>query len=144
MPKHRFALWMLAQGKLRTKDRMEYEPNKECGMCRQQGESNQHVFFECPVACELWCKVKQWLEIQHDFRSFEELHQIFAEHYKGHTWKMKARHLGISSSIYYIWEARNKCRFHNVVPDVCWLFRKVQIHVFRFVDVAQLLAGRRS
>ncbi|XP_074570567.1 uncharacterized protein LOC141827233 [Curcuma longa] len=140
MPKHRFALWMLAQGRLRTKDRMEYEPNKECVMCRQQTESNQHVFFECPVTCELWCKVKQWLEIQHDFKSFEELHQIFGRYYKGRTLRMKARHLGISSSIYYVWEARNRCRFQNIAPDVNWLFRKVQIHVHRFVDAAQMLS----
>lgn len=91
MQKHRFIMWMLANGSLRTKDRMEYEPNRVCELCRHHDESNQHLFFECHLTCGLWYKVKQWLDIGQNFHSFEELQQVLGQNYKGGGRKVKAR-----------------------------------------------------
>ncbi|XP_042401204.1 uncharacterized protein LOC121991262 [Zingiber officinale] len=137
MPKHRFFLWLLAHERLQTTDRLSYEENKICVLCHGQDESNDHVFFDCPVTRVLWNKVRSWLEINHDVNSVTELFHILGQHYKGASRKIKARYVEISSMIYVLWEIRNRCRYEGMTPDIIRMLKKIQIHVYRFVDFSR-------
>ncbi|XP_042460703.1 uncharacterized protein LOC122044252 [Zingiber officinale] len=130
MLKHRFILWLLAHGKLQTTNRMAYVENKTCMLCQCQDESNGHLFFECSITCTLWNKVRRWLEINHEVNSIEELFHILGHYYKGVSQRMKVRYLEISSMIYVLWEAHNRCLYEGIVPDIDRILRKVQINVY--------------
>lgn len=60
-PKHRFCLWLLAQGKLLTKDRQSYILDKVCVLCSNADESSSHLFFKCTVSCQIWNNIRDWL-----------------------------------------------------------------------------------
>lgn len=53
MPKHCFTFWLFAHGRLRTADRLPYEPYKRCSLCRLEEESNAHIYFCCTVTRQL-------------------------------------------------------------------------------------------
>lgn len=61
LPKHRFCLWLLAHGKLLTKDRHIYILDKLCVFCSCVDESAKHLFFECTVSCQIWSNICEWL-----------------------------------------------------------------------------------
>ncbi|XP_042386550.1 uncharacterized protein LOC121978244 [Zingiber officinale] len=135
LPKHRFTSWLLAHGRLRTADTIPYEPNKLCALCHQQDESNTHLFFDCEIVKPLLDKVKTWMDITFDITDMASYLDTFRQHYKGKGRQMKARHLALSSMIYLVWNARNMSRFENVVPCFEKIFHKVQVHVWRSVDI---------
>lgn len=135
MLKHRFILWLLAKGKLRTADRMVYESVMTCVLCQSVEESNAHLFFECPTTHMLWNKVMMWLGISLDCRTAGELLQLLGRRCAGGRSRSKARHLALSSMVYVLWEAHNRRKFEGLSPDVDRMLRKIQIHVYRFVDL---------
>ncbi|XP_042467517.1 uncharacterized protein LOC122050697 [Zingiber officinale] len=93
LPKHRFTSWLLAHGRLRMADTISYESNKLCTLCHQQGESNNHIFFDREIVKPLLDKVKTWMGITFDITNMTSFLDTFRQHYKGKGRQMKARHL---------------------------------------------------
>lgn len=57
LPKHRFALWLLAHGKFMTRDRQSYVKEKMCVLYNVGNESVSHLFFQCPFSHGLWSTI---------------------------------------------------------------------------------------
>lgn len=135
MPKHRLTLWLLAHGRLRTKDRIPYEANKTCPLCKHADETCAHTFFQCPISMALWTKVKIWLGIRQEVSTSVRLLRLFRRTYRGNGRLTKARYLGVSCMIFLLWQARNRCQYEGDVPNIDRMFCKIQTHVYRFVDI---------
>ncbi|XP_074590006.1 uncharacterized protein LOC141845903 [Curcuma longa] len=133
MPKHRFTYWLAAHGRLRTADRMPYDPMKECVLCHSGEESNAHIFFRCSFTRQLWDKVRHWLRIRLQIYTVPRLFRAFRHELRGKGRIRKARDLAISCMIFLVWQARNRARFEGRESSVERLFLKTQTHVYRFV-----------
>lgn len=69
LPKHRVILWLAAQDRLLTKERMQRIglvcDNTSCGLCEEDKlESSTHLFYECNWAEVAWDIVQQWIGIK--------------------------------------------------------------------------------
>jgi len=63
-PKAIFTLWLQAQNKLLTKDRMlkwKMQVEPVCVMCNQEEETRDHLFYDCIFARMLWRRLLQWI-----------------------------------------------------------------------------------
>jgi hypothetical protein len=64
LPKYSFILWLATLGKLRTWDRLRFNPiDPTCVFYRQEEESHRHLFFLCGWPCQLWYMITAWLRI---------------------------------------------------------------------------------
>lgn len=57
MPRHRFILWLVIEGKLRTKDKLQtwgITVNLSCPLWNIQDEALDHLFSECPSSDQVW------------------------------------------------------------------------------------------
>lgn len=135
MPKHQFALWLLAQGRIQTKDRIPYEICKICPLCQDANETIDHTFFGCSVSKALWSRTRAWLGMRHEMGTSKRVLKIFHWKYRGSNTFTKARHLVMSCMIHLLWQVRNRCQYEGESPNIERMFVNIQTHVFRFVCV---------
>ncbi|XP_074318741.1 uncharacterized protein LOC141655566 [Silene latifolia] len=115
LPKHCLIGWIVAHGKLLTRDRL-YQMgicgDTICCICGTQNESHTHLFFECAYG-------KACLDLLNGFFQMAIPIDNFM-----HWWlKIRLKNLlrkkiiaaGIQSLIYNIWEMRNRSRVDGVL-----------------------------
>lgn len=57
IPKHNLVAWMMVQGRLPTKDRLQswgMNVDPVCLLCQDKSESIGHLFYECAFSMEAW------------------------------------------------------------------------------------------
>lgn len=64
-PRHRFIIWLVVQGRLLTKDRLQRMnipvDNTTCGLCDAQAvETQKHLFSECAYTKAITGEITQW------------------------------------------------------------------------------------
>lgn len=118
-------MWLLAHGRLRTKDAISYEPNKICSLCKTGDESIDHLFFGFPVMKVLWKKVKAWLHMHQQMSPAKRMLHVFYRSFRGNGRLTKARYLAMSCMVFLIWQARNKCLYKGDSPNIDKLFCKI-------------------
>ena len=67
IPKHAFILWLAVKMKLLTQDKIRKWGNYDlmvCILCYSDMDSHDHLFFNCPFASKLWCRVMQKLKMK--------------------------------------------------------------------------------
>ncbi|XP_059274715.1 uncharacterized protein LOC132029486 [Lycium ferocissimum] len=123
-PKHRFILWLAAQNRLLTKDRMlgmgiECEI-ADCVLCdKEELENPQHLFVECVWSQAVWNELMQWLGLavpQQDLK--RPLRWV-----KKKKWCRMMKEVLVAvhgAVIYFTWQARNGRIFRkrNESPSV--------------------------
>lgn len=134
VPKHRFTTWLLAHGKLLTKDRQPYIQDKSCGLCYVHMESTAHLFFECPIALAVWNNIRDWLGMKKNMRSVSSTLTAFRGIYRGNTRLARLRIMGLAATVYQIWNLRNRSIFENEDPDIDATTRKIQITILRCIS----------
>lgn len=131
LPKHRFILWMVAHGKLMTRDRQSYVEDKECVLCKRANESVDHLFFKCKVATELWNTIREWLGMEKIMGTVGAVLRAFRGVYRGSNMLSKTRIVALAASVYQIWNFRNRALFENEVPDIARAVMKIKILTMR-------------
>lgn len=59
-----FIAWIVLQAKLRTKDvvaRWNSTIDQKCSLCESQGETRDHLLFECNYSSEIWKNILVWI-----------------------------------------------------------------------------------
>ncbi|XP_074305178.1 uncharacterized protein LOC141640190 [Silene latifolia] len=115
VPRHLFCCWLVVQGRLLTQDRlrrMHIIDQNCCVLCGVNEETHDHLFFGCVFSRKCKNLVSDWCKIK-----FPDQNSI--------DWwlKWRSRSFGrkkgmaviLSSLIYWIWAARNKCRVEGIV-----------------------------
>ncbi|XP_073031316.1 uncharacterized protein [Primulina eburnea] len=118
LPKHRFTLWLTAHAKLLTRDRLPFANDKSCVLCNIQHESVQHLFFKCGFSAAIWNEIRNWLDMQKIMGSPSAILKAFRSYYRGNSTLSRMRITALASTIYYIWNARNKMMFDEVKPQI--------------------------
>ncbi|XP_074310094.1 uncharacterized protein LOC141645754 [Silene latifolia] len=116
LPKHQFFIWLVAQNRLLTQDRllrMSIIQNNRCFLCEDAEEDLNHLFFSCPFSRKCLRLLEDWLQV------CVPCHEVI-------DWwlNVRARSLlkkqvmaaALAQLMYLIWRARNCCRVESVIP----------------------------
>ncbi|XP_074313430.1 uncharacterized protein LOC141648600 [Silene latifolia] len=128
-PKHTFFIWLVAQNRLLTQDRllkMHIIQANCCFLCGDEEESVDHLFFKCVFSKRCLQLLMQWLQVIipkngvidwwiHLRMQSLMVKQIIAA--------------GIATLMYQIWYYRNCCRLEQVVPRPAMVFHMVRTQV---------------
>ncbi|XP_073120838.1 uncharacterized protein [Henckelia pumila] len=131
IPKHRVILWLLAHGKLLTRDRLGFVEDKKCGLCKDCDESIGHMFFQCRVVCGVWDCIRDWLNMKKLMKSPSAILKAFRGVYRGAGKLPNMRAMGLAACVYQVWNARNRAYFDNEDSDVDDMVRRIKILVLR-------------
>ncbi|XP_074363236.1 uncharacterized protein LOC141703695 [Apium graveolens] len=110
IPKNSFFFWLAIQDRLLTKERMSrfgmYNDGR-CMLCNGHNENASHLFMECGYATQILqaCPVT----LTRDWRDFRQGN--FLANTESNI-KRQIAYLYIGTTIYYIWQERNR-RMHS-------------------------------
>ncbi|XP_074289275.1 uncharacterized protein LOC141614429 [Silene latifolia] len=115
LPRHRFCMWLIAQERLLTQDRlkkMQIIPDNLCFLCGLGEEDHEHLFFRCEYSRKCRDLVHRWCPFQ-----------VPAEHCCDWWVKWRSRCLArkkviavvLAALMNNIWWCRNKCRVDMIL-----------------------------
>lgn len=134
VPKHRFTLWLVAHGKLLTRDRLGYLPEQHCCLlCHAPVESTQHLFFECSISIQLRNRVRDLLEMKKNMRSLRTVLHAYRNVYRGNTQLAKLRVMALAAMVHQVWNLHNRALFEDEAPDNDTALRPIQITTLRCI-----------
>lgn len=117
-----FLLCRLWLGRLPTIDNLIKRniciESKECGVCRLEEETLNHVFSRCFIAVQIWEFVAQWCRITPMFFfTANDLSLLAGQVRGGRKWK-KAVHLVIATTIWCLCKNRNNVMFNSKIGTI--------------------------
>ncbi|XP_058747221.1 uncharacterized protein LOC131620238 [Vicia villosa] len=143
-PRAQFILWLACHDRLATRERLHrfnLIASRVCVFCSDI-ETTKHLFFECPVTNEIWCKVLDWLQVKHKPKNWSEEKDWLIKNCKGKGWRSTSLKCAVTETIYYTWMLRNDMVFgkdnnrQKIVKDIIdtlvyrlWENRKVRKHL---------------
>ncbi|XP_074292607.1 uncharacterized protein LOC141619489 [Silene latifolia] len=116
LPKHKFFIWLVAQNRLLTQDRlmrMHIIQHNRCFVCKDAEEELNHLFLSCSFSRQCLRLLEDWLQM------CLPIQEVTA------WWlTVRARSLllkqilaaVLAQLMYLIWHARNHCRMESVIP----------------------------
>ena len=115
-PRVAFFSWSASLGKILTTDNLHKRRVLVldwCYMCKNCGESMDHLLLHCPIACELWSLVFclfgiHWVMPQKVIELFESWQGKFGRHRNIELWRIVPHCL-----LWCIWCERNARRFEG-------------------------------
>ncbi|XP_074315542.1 uncharacterized protein LOC141651742 [Silene latifolia] len=126
LPKHKFFIWLVAQNRLLTQDRlmrMQITHHNRCFLCEDAEEKFNHLFFRCSFSRQCLGLLEEWLQV------CLPIHEVI-------DWwlTVRARSLlmkqvlaaAIAQLMYLIWNVRNRCRVESVIPLFVVLIKQVK------------------
>lgn len=82
-----------------------------CPMCGVVDESVGHIFFQCQVSLDIWSSIKTWLGLAHVMSSLPRALKWLQHQAKGFSWLSQVKRKALATTVYHIWEARNRAVF---------------------------------
>lgn len=117
LPRHSFILWLVALGKLKTRDRLQFlSTDTQCALYGQEEESHSHLFFACDWTSLLWRKVESWLRITRNMGTLNSAIRGLTSNKKG--LQLRMRRVSLALVVYLIWEERNRRIFDNIDKSI--------------------------
>lgn len=110
VPRWAFILWLAAQGKLNTKDRLckwGMTVDEICPLCCCEKESHQHLFFGCSYAQVVWNTVWCKTSSTRGPNTLADLLEWFVHNVKGEGFKCRILKCSLAAAVYFIWRERN-------------------------------------
>ncbi|XP_074273324.1 uncharacterized protein LOC141596657 [Silene latifolia] len=127
-PKHVIIGLLAIQNKLPTVDnlcRRGMMLVNRCVLCESHSETASHLFFDCAYSATVLQTVSQWLQIPPKTHLLQVLHW-FKGHNRGKSWLKRQRRCLLLSTLYLLWNERNKRIFKDLAAPPSVLIRKVQ------------------
>nr|GEV09953.1 hypothetical protein [Tanacetum cinerariifolium] len=82
-----------------------------CSLCESNPDSHDHLFFECPVACGIWNRVKGLAGLNASNSNIYDIIQDLLLIVKRRTMVSVIAKLVVAASAYYGWQKRNRRLF---------------------------------
>lgn len=92
-------------------------------------------FFQCEPAHQLWGCIRYWLQMWHEMTLYKRMLCVFGLQYCDTGRLVKVRHLAMLSLIHFVWQAMNQSKFEGVYFDIEVVFKKIQVHIYRSLDI---------
>ena len=113
-PKHSFILWLAMVGKLSTLDRLSFiDVDPRCRFCRDDLENHSHLFFECDFARDVWAAVREEVRLPNGLDTLDSSVAWLDRNARRKDWSSRAMIYALSTTVYYIWYARNALVFYD-------------------------------
>ena len=113
IPKCGFILWLAIRERLGTCDRAFLDTSsRDCLLCNRNGESHDHLFFNCSYSKVIWRNLKQKCGIHLGDSSWADCISQMVVLCKGKSLTSTIRKLCLATGVYFLWEERNK-RYHD-------------------------------
>ncbi|XP_071739036.1 uncharacterized protein [Rutidosis leptorrhynchoides] len=133
IPRHAFVIWLLIKEKLKTHDHLKPWDNRPqggdssllCLFCKRQPDSQLHLFFTCPFALQIWCRIKALCLLHipsNDWSGFISLIYLVAHR---HVARVIVAKLVFAASVYFIWQERNNRYFQNKARSEDQVFQAI-------------------
>ncbi|KAK4726871.1 hypothetical protein R3W88_031788 [Solanum pinnatisectum] len=109
-PKWVFALYVAIHRRLYTKDRLSkwgIIEDDVCALCKEEGETHQHLFFSCIFSKQIWHKMLKWQLITRGCEGWNEELEWAIGYAKRKSIVADVYRMAIAATIYYIWQERN-------------------------------------
>ncbi|XP_073131452.1 uncharacterized protein [Henckelia pumila] len=135
LPKHMIILWLLAHGKLLTKDRLGHVEDKVCGFCNAFEESVRQLFFNCAITTTIWDRVREWLGMRKLMRSVKAIGRAFKGVYRGSSTLASMRVSALAATVYRVWTSRNRTIFEGEKLNIDDATRRIKLMVLRCVSM---------
>ena len=132
-PKHGFILWLAVLGRLSTYDRMWFlDADPACPLCSvEEIETHEHVFFQCSYAGAIWSAVRAHFRIPNSVSSIPRALRWLRRRARTSGCLDRARVVALSTTVYYIWRARNVAIFDEELMPIDGVIRLVLSHIYR-------------
>ncbi|KAJ8420386.1 hypothetical protein Cgig2_004700 [Carnegiea gigantea] len=107
IPRHAIVNWVFIQHKLPTKIRLNkyyHQEDTTCHLCKTAIEDEQHLFFNCDYAKDVWREIKQWWNL-----TPQEMHKA-----RGTKGEKQITSAIVLAAINHIWSARNHALFRSI------------------------------
>nr|TKS06527.1 hypothetical protein D5086_0000121650 [Populus alba] len=129
IPRHSFILWLACLGRLHTMDRLSAAgiiQNASCILCGLQTETHEHLFFNYTTSRQVWQTVNTVATIYWPSCNWSDLLQWGAVNYNK---KNDVQHLIVclllTTTVYHLWQERNKRVFSNQYQSASTLAEEV-------------------
>ncbi|XP_033131948.1 uncharacterized protein LOC117126867 [Brassica rapa] len=113
IPRHSFLTWLFVLNRCPTRDRLRswgLQTDVVCLLCNQEPETRDHLYFHCPFSFAIWEEIGRRCDLQ-PLQNWDQT-MIQMQSLQGNKYKKRLTLLCWQSSIYWIWQERNK-RLHN-------------------------------
>ncbi|XP_060170686.1 uncharacterized protein LOC132601625 [Lycium barbarum] len=123
-----FIHYLAISGRLATKDRLikwSINCNPTCPLCENWPESNNHLFFQCPVTHEVWEKILTWQGIQRHIYTWDQEQRWANKHAHGNNARAEIYRMALSGCIYYTWQDRNMRVFQQKKRPTAALVKQI-------------------
>ncbi|XP_071714532.1 uncharacterized protein [Rutidosis leptorrhynchoides] len=131
-PKHAFVLWLAAQNRLNTQDRMQsWFPNKVflCSLCGKKNDSINHLFFLCDYSVIVWDSLRSKLVFRGLPYILPGIMNAMAQYpYSNNIWCIINR-IVIAACVYFIWIERNNRLFSQKKKVASVLCKDIQDYI---------------
>ena len=104
-----------------------------CRLCNEREESVTHLFFACCVTGGIWREVREWLGIRRDMSTLRSALKWMKKEARGTGWRKKAMKMALATTVYVIWEARNKLVYEGVNPIPRDIVSSIKTSVYRII-----------
>nr|GEU37381.1 hypothetical protein [Tanacetum cinerariifolium] len=85
----------------------------KCSLCKKEADSHKHLFFECQYAKKVWIHMQSKSTIEWKTSDLQNMVEKLSSKALGNKIYHIANRLIISSTVYQIWNERNKRNFQN-------------------------------
>ncbi|XP_050233424.1 uncharacterized protein LOC126681910 [Mercurialis annua] len=130
VPRHSFITWLAIHNGLKTRDKLfrwGSVPNPNCVLCNGAVETVKHLFFDCPFSCDVWKRVLLACRINRGpLRLCREV-SWFTRNRCGRNIRHRLSRIAFCSSVYCIWQERNRIIFKDITPSQEDVFSKISL-----------------
>lgn len=128
LPKHRFFMWLTMKQRMHTMEKMYRVGVSSDPLCLISGlenESQDHLFFSCRYSMTVMEKINSWLQLGAVGMTVPRLLRLIKS--SGFSQMQKKVMLAvIATTIYQIWNVRNKALWNQKVTNVDSLVNSIQ------------------
>ena len=104
-----------------------------CPICNRHVESNEHVFFSCDVASNVWRLIRIWCNLSDQaMHSFED-YTSWVNALPGSNAKKDRMLVIVASTLWILWKYRNSITFHSCPMRKCDLFDSIRLVSFTWL-----------
>ncbi|KAL4575854.1 hypothetical protein LXL04_011941 [Taraxacum kok-saghyz] len=99
------------------RDRGIVIPSVECPLCAIEVETMEHLFFNCPVAIDVWALVVRWLSVQPvNVRDIGDLFD-WLDSTNLNAKKRKVTEAVVATTLWMLWRYRNDVVYEGDADD---------------------------
>ncbi|GJS12192.1 gag-pol polyprotein [Tanacetum coccineum] len=117
------------QEKLLTQDKIlkwDKEADLKCSLCSECADSHEHLFFKCHYSAKIWEEMKDKGNFQNSQNSLVDIVNIIAAKKLNNNIWVILQKLLVASSVYHVWQERNKRNFQNESRNVDVIIKSIK------------------